>query len=461
MQMNEANILIVDDNPGVLSAGKLFLKRHFAEVDTTREPEEIPGLLKEKRYAVILLDMNFGRSAKNTGQEGFHWLGKILEIDPSAVVVLITAYGDVELAVRAIKNGATDFVLKPWDNDKLLATLHSALKLKTSQDEANSLKSKQTGRNLAEARDLPEMIFRSHAMQQIDETVRRIAETDANVLLLGENGTGKDLIAQAIHAHSRRAHENFVKVDLGAITETLFESELFGHVKGAFTDARDDRPGRFEAADGGTIFLDEIGNLSLGLQAKLLTVLQNRTVTRVGSNRVRPVNVRVIAATNQNLFEAVKNRTFRQDLLYRINTIELQVPPLRERTDDIEPLAQHFLKEFARKYNRAVSGLSAALLKEMQRYPWPGNVRELQHAVERAVIMARGDKLQPEDFFFRQPGAEDRGGATDLPTMNLDDMEKQLIMKALQKYHGNITEAAAELGLTRASLYRRLEKYQL
>lgn len=459
MEMNEANILIVDDNPGVLSAGKLFLKRHFAEVDTTREPEEIPGFLKEKRYAVILLDMNFGRSAKNTGQEGFQWLGKILELDPSAVVVLITAYGDVELAVRAIKNGATDFVLKPWDNDKLLATLSSALKLKTSQDEASSLKSKQAGRNLAEARDLPEMVFQSRAMQQIYETVQRIAVTDANVLLLGENGTGKDLIAQAIHSLSRRAQENFVKVDLGAITETLFESELFGHVKGSFTDAREDRPGRFEAADGGTIFLDEIGNLTLGLQAKLLTVLQNRTITRVGSNRVRPVNVRVIAATNQNLFEAVKNRTFRQDLLYRINTIEIQVPPLRERTDDIEPLAQHFLKEFARKYQRPVTGLSAALVKEMLRYPWPGNVRELQHAVERAVIMAQGEKLQPEDFFFRQAGADDHN--TDLPTMNLDDMEKQLIMKALQKYHGNITEAAQELGLTRASLYRRLEKYHL
>ncbi|HRI60684.1 MAG TPA: sigma-54 dependent transcriptional regulator [Saprospiraceae bacterium] len=459
MEMNEANILIVDDNPGVLSAGKLFLKRHFAEVDTTREPEEIPGFLKEKRYAVILLDMNFGRSAKNTGQEGFQWLSKILELDPSSVVVLITAYGDVELAVRAIKNGATDFVLKPWDNDKLLATLSSALKLKTSQDEASSLKSKQAGRNLAEARDLPEMVFQSRAMQQIYETVQRIAVTDANVLLLGENGTGKDLIAQAIHSHSRRAQENFVKVDLGAITETLFESELFGHVKGSFTDAREDRPGRFEAADGGTIFLDEIGNLTLGLQAKLLTVLQNRTVTRVGSNRVRPVNVRVIAATNQNLFEAVKNRTFRQDLLYRINTIEIQVPPLRERTDDIEPLALHFLKEFARKYQRPVTGLSAALVKEMLRYPWPGNVRELQHAVERAVIMAQGEKLQPEDFFFRQGSADDRN--TDLPTMNLDDMEKQLIMKALQKYHGNITEAAQELGLTRASLYRRLEKYHL
>lgn len=443
----------------MLSAAKLFLKRHFGEVDTTREPTEIPALLHEKRYAVIMLDMNFGKSAKNTGQEGFDWLQRILEIDPTAVVVLITAYGDVDIAVRAIKNGATDFVLKPWDNDKLLATLHAALKLKTSQDENLELKSKQSGKNLAAVRDLPALVFGSKAMQQVVETAKRVAETDANVLLLGENGTGKDLIAQAIHAHSRRAAENFVKVDLGAITETLFESELFGHVKGAFTDARDDRSGRFEAADGGTIFLDEIGNLTLGLQAKLLTVLQNRTVVRVGANKSRPVNVRVIAATNTDLYDAVKNRQFRQDLLYRINTIEIQVPPLRERTDDIELLATHFLKEFCKKYNRQVTGLSAALLKEMHRYPWPGNVRELQHAVERAVIMSQSDKLQPEDFFFRQPGQTGLEG--DFPTMNLDDMEKQLIMKALQKYHGNITEAAAELGLTRASLYRRLEKYQL
>jgi DNA-binding NtrC family response regulator len=460
MEMKEANILIVDDNPGVLSAGKLFLKRHFAEVETARNPEEIPVLMRAQRFDLILLDMNFGKSAKNTGQEGFYWLEKILEIDPSAVVVLITAYGDVELAVRAIKNGATDFVLKPWDNDKLLATLHSALRLKSSQDENDQLKNKQAGRNLAQVRDLPEIVMGvSVAMRQVFETIRRVAETEANMLLLGENGTGKDLIAQAIHAHSNRASENFVKVDLGALTESLFESELFGHVKGAFTDARDDRPGRFEAADGGTIFLDEIGNLPLGLQAKLLSVLQNRTVTRVGSNKIRPINVRVIAATNQNLFEAVKNRTFRQDLLYRINTIEIQLPPLRERPEDIEPLAHHFLKQFAQKYNRPVEGLSAALLKEMCRYPWPGNIRELQHAVERAVIMAQGDKLQPEDFFFRQPGHPEHNG--EAPNMNLDDMEKNLIMKALGKHHGNITEAAQELGLTRASLYRRLEKYQL
>jgi DNA-binding NtrC family response regulator len=455
--MTQAHILIVDDNPGVLSAGKLFLKRHFSDVETSRDPEEIPRLLKEQRYDVIMLDMNFNRT-KNTGAEGMQWLEKIRELDPEAVVILITAYGDVELAVRAIKNGATDFVLKPWDNEKLLATLLSAMRLKNTQDEANTLKSKQAGKNLADARDLPELVFKSKAMQQVMDTIRRVAETDANVLLLGENGTGKDLIAQALHAHSRRSRENFVKVDLGAITETLFESELFGHVKGAFTDAREDRPGRFEAADGGTIFLDEIGNLGLGLQAKLLTVLQNRTVARVGANRSRPVDVRLIVATNQNLYEAVKQRTFRQDLLYRINTIEIQLPSLRDRPDDIEVLAQHFLKQFAQKYNRKVTHFSAALLKEMYRYPWPGNVRELQHAVERAVIMAQQESLQPEDFFFRDSPPEE---GMDFNTMNLDDMEKQLIVKALSKHYGNITEAAQELGLTRASLYRRLEKYKL
>ncbi len=454
--MTQANILIVDDNPGVLSAGKLLLKRHFSEVETTRDPAEIPALFRERNYDVVLLDMNFNRN-KNTGQEGFEWLGKILELDPSTIVVLITAYGDVELAVRAIKNGATDFVLKPWDNDKLLATLHSALRLKNSQDEASLLKSKQTGRNLAQARDLPEIVFCSPAMQQVFDTIQRVAETDANVLLLGENGTGKDLIAQAIHAHSSRAAENFVKVDLGALTESLFESELFGHVKGAFTDARDDRPGRFEAADGGTIFLDEIGNLALNLQSKLLSVLQNRMITRVGANRPRPVNVRVVAATNQNLDEMVRLRTFRQDLLYRINTIEITLPPLRERPEDIELLGRHFMQLFAQRYNRPVRQLSPALLRELSRYAWPGNVRELQHAVERAVIMSKSDTLQPEDFFLQKSA----GGTADLNTMNLDDMEKLLITKALEKHYGNITEAAQELGLTRASLYRRLEKYKL
>jgi len=345
--MHNASILIADDNPGVLSAGKLFLKRHFSEVETTRDPESIPGLLRERRFDIVLLDMNFNRT-KNTGEEGLYWLTQIRETDPSVVVVLITAYGDVELAVQAIRKGASDFVLKPWDNDKLLATLLAALRLKNTQDEAETLKSKQTGRNLAGARDLPDMVWQSKAMEKVMDTIARVAETDANVLLLGENGTGKDLIAQAIHVQSDRAAENFVKVDLGALTESLFESELFGHVKGAFTDARDDRPGRFEAANGGVIFLDEIGNLPLGLQSKLLTVLQNRTITRVGANRSRDINVRVIAATNMDLYGMVKDRSFRQDLLYRINTIEIKIPALRERTDDIEPLANHFLLDFAK-----------------------------------------------------------------------------------------------------------------
>jgi DNA-binding NtrC family response regulator len=454
--MKNAKILIVDDNLGVLSAGRMFLKRHFAEVETTREPTDLPELMAAQKFDVILLDMNFGKTIRQNGQEGLDWLEKILLIDASAIVVLITAFGDVELAVRAIKKGAIDFVLKPWDNEKLLATLLAALRLRESLDKNDRLEAGQSGANMAAARDLPRIIYRSLAMKNLMETVTRVAETDANVLILGENGTGKDLIAQQIHAKSPRSAKNFVKVDLGAIAESLFESELFGHTKGAFTDAKEDRPGRFEAADGGTIFLDEIANLPLGLQSKLLTVLQAKTVTRVGSNRSRTVDARVVAATNQPLFEAVQNRTFRQDLFYRINTIELFLPPLRERLDDIEPLAEHFLQDFSRKYDRPAREISPNLLKEMQRYAWPGNIRELQHSVERAVIMSKNEKLQPEDFFFRATET-----TADLRGMNLEETEKTLIIKALQKFHGNITEAAIELGLTRASLYRRIEKYHI
>jgi DNA-binding NtrC family response regulator len=456
--MTQASILIVDDNPGVLSAGKILLKRYFSEVDTARDPAEIPQKFGVQRFDLVLLDMNFNRS-KNTGQEGLDWLKRILKLDPTVVVVLITAYGDVQLAVQAIKNGATDFVLKPWDNEKLLATLTSALRLKNSQEETQQLKSKQTGRNLAELQNMPAIIYESKAMADVFDTIHKVAQTDANVLLLGENGTGKDLIAQAIHAQSERSTENFVKVDLGALTESLFESELFGYAKGAFTDAREDRAGRFEASDGGSIFLDEIGNLPLPQQAKILSVLQNRVVTRVGENRPRAVNVRVIAATNQNLFEMVQNRTFRQDLLYRINTIEIHLPPLRDRLEDIEALGIHFLQLFSQKYKRTKNGFSAALLKEMQRYAWPGNVRELQHAVERAVIMSKSDTLQVEDFFFQGVGKPN--AVAENSVSNLNEIEKQLIVKALSKHFGNITEAAFELGLTRASLYRRIEKYNL
>lgn len=454
--MTTANILIVDDNAGVLSAGKLLLKRHFSYVETLRNPEEIPAAMQQTRFDVILLDMNFS-GGKNTGREGFAWLERILAIDAQAVVVLITAYGDVELAVKAIKAGATDFVLKPWDNDKLMATLSAALRLRNSRDEVTELKTMQQAKNLSEQQQLPAMIGQSDAMQQVLATIERVASTDANVLLLGENGTGKDLVAQLIHARSQRAHAHFVKTDLGALSESLFESELFGHVKGAFTDARDDKPGRFELADGGVIFLDEIGNLSLAQQAKLLTVLQDRKTTRVGSHLAKPVDLRLICATNQDLYALVAQRSFRQDLLYRINTIEIKLPPLRDRDGDILLLAEHFLRQFATKYQRPISGFSAALVREMNRYHWPGNIRELQHAVERAVIMSKSDRLQPEDFFFR-PSSE---AENTLQSMQLEDAEKQLITKALSKHHGNITEAARELGLTRASLYRRIEKYKL
>ncbi|HNG90232.1 MAG TPA: sigma-54 dependent transcriptional regulator, partial [Saprospiraceae bacterium] len=375
---------------------------------------------------------------------------------PDAVVVLITAFGDVSLAVQSIRAGAMDFVLKPWDNDKLVATLRAALELKTVKHENQQLRAKQTGLNLAKGRDLPPLVWQSKAMQEVMSTVSRVAGTDANVLILGENGTGKDLIAQAIHAQSDRATENFVKVDLGAVSESLFESELFGHVKGAFTDARADRPGRFEAAHGGVIFLDEIGNLPLPQQAKLLSVLQNRAVVRVGANHPTPIDVRVISATNQDLYQMVQQRVFRQDLLYRINTIEIRLPALRERPDDIEPLATHFLKEFSQKYQRPAARYSPALLDAMCRYAWPGNVRELRHAVERAVIMSQHEVLDTPDLPLRNAQS-----AAPVVTLNLEETEQRLVEQALQKHHGNITEAARELGLTRGALYRRLEKYGL
>ena len=449
-------ILVVDDDTDVLSAARLFLKRHFLQVDVESNPESIPFLISREPYDVILLDMNFTKDI-GSGKEGFYWLDRILALDPAAVVVLITAYGDVEIAVRAIKAGATDFVLKPWENEKLLATLISAMRLRQSRNETEGLREKQRGLNQAQSSYTPEIIGQSPAMLKVYETIGRVAATDANILLLGENGTGKELIAKAIHQKSKRADEAFVSVDLGAVSETLFESELFGHAKGAFTDAKEDRTGRFEAASGGSIFLDEIGNLSLPLQAKLLTVLQNRTVTRVGSNKAKPVDVRLISATNMNVYEMVKTKTFRQDLLYRINTIEIHLPPLRDRPEDLLPLADYYLQLYSRKYNRPVAALSGALLERMRRYHWPGNVRELQHAIERAVIMAQNATLQPEDFFFgSENGDSERATAEALP---LDEMEKMLIRKALKKHNGNVTEAAHELGLTRSSLYRRLEKH--
>jgi two-component system, NtrC family, response regulator HydG len=453
----EGKILIVDDDAGVLSAANLLLKRHFKQVDTEKNPLRIPYWVNTGGYDVILLDMNFNRDL-SSGKEGFEWLDKILDLDPNISVVLFTAYGDIEMAVRAIKLGATDFVLKPWHNDKLVDTLKTALQIAGEKKTAKTKIPGQPNRkNISPLSENP-FIGNSEAIQNILNTIERVAATDANILILGENGTGKDLAAKIIHQQSLRKEKSFVPVDLGAIAETLFESELFGHVKGAFTDAKEDRTGKLEEADGGTIFLDEVGNISLPMQAKLLTVLQNRTITKVGSNKTKAIDVRLVCATNKPVYKMVAENNFRQDLLYRINTIEIQLPPLRDRKEDIPLIADYFVHVYAKKYNRPVGALSANLIKQMQKYQWPGNVRELQHAIERAVILSQTDTLQPEDFAgFRL----NTGDAANIESLQLEEMEVLLIKKALRKHNGNITETARELGLTRASLYRRLEKYAI
>ena len=453
-------ILIVDDNEDLLRAARMFLKRHVNQVDIEKNPESIPSLLNNEQYDVILLDMNFTKDV-SSGHEGFLWLENILDIDPSAVVVLITAYGDVQMAVKAIKEGATDFVLKPWENEKLLATIYSAMRLRETKIEVANLKSRQQLLSADADNKFQDIIGNSLVMQQVFKTIERVAETDANVLILGENGTGKEVIARSLHRNSLRSEEAFIGVDMGAISETLFESELFGHMRGSFTDAKEDRPGRFEVAHKGTLFLDEIGNLSLPLQAKLLSVLHSRQVTRVGSNKSKDIDIRLVCATNMPIFDMVKDNKFRQDLLYRINTIEIHIPPLRDRLDDIPLLANHFLNLYDRKYQKNVRAISEAAMKILQKYNWPGNVRELQHAIERAVIMCNSQVLNPEDFFFSANTSRAEETQVTLEDYHLEEVEKILIRKVLKKHDGNITQAANELGLTRSSLYRRLEKYGL
>lgn len=456
MLLSEAKILIIDDDVDVLSAAKLLLKRHAKAVDIEKNPQKLPFLVTNGDYNLILLDMNFTRDV-NSGREGFHWLDRILDINPAAKVIMITAYGDIEMAIRAIKAGAIDFVLKPWENEKLIATIGVALeggkdKILPVHEEKSKEDNKKNNKAASEA-----IVATSDSMRQVLMTAERVAATDANVLVLGENGTGKTQLARHVHQHSKRADKPFVAVDLGAISESLFESELFGHVKGAFTDAKEDRAGRFEEAKGGTIFLDEIGNLTLSLQAKLLTVIQERKVTRVGSNKPIALDVRLICATNMNIEKMVTEKTFRQDLLYRINTIELDLPPLRDRPEDISALAEYYLKQYAKKYNRPVNDISNALVKKMQQYNWPGNIRELQHAVERAVILSQEKTLQPDDLFLKSSA----GQPATATGFDLEDMEKNMIIKALKRFNGNITDAARELGLSRAALYRRMEKYGL
>ena len=451
-------ILAVDDNEDILFALKLLLKNHVELIQTETDPSVIPELLHETTYDVILLDMNFTQDAIS-GQEGFNWLEKILDIDPDAVVVFITAYGDAEKAVKAIKSGATDFILKPWQNEKLLATISSAIKLRRSKNEATDLRKKQKEISAIQDQPFHEFIGNSPEMHQVFTTIKKVAKTDANVLILGENGTGKELVARALYRNSLRKDEVFINVDLGSIAESLFESELFGHVKGAFTDAKKDKPGRFEIASGGTLFLDEIGNLSLPMQAKLLTVLERREITRVGATKTTSIDVRLICATNNNIHQMVEDETFRQDLLYRINTVEIHLPPLRDRVSDIPLLAEHFIGIYAKKYRKKIKGINSEAMKKLSQYQWPGNVRELQHAIERAIIMSDSETLQPDDFILSS--RKDKVGELELDTYNLDDIEKTVIEKVLKQNQGNVSQAASMLGLTRTSLYRRMEKYGL
>lgn len=458
-------ILIIDDDEDILTAGKLLLKRHYHRIETCSNPTDIPDLLAETDYTAILLDMNFG-PGKSSGEEGFYWLKEILQIDPDAVVVLITAHGGVDVAVEAMKIGATDFISKPWQNEKVVATLSASVKLSQSRVEAKKLR--QANKALVEVAKAPgqPMLGNSQAMQSVQSMIERAAPTDANVLILGENGTGKELVAHALHQQSNRREEIFMSVDLGSITESLFESELFGHVKGAFTDASSDKIGRLEAANGGTLFLDEIGNLPLHLQAKLLSVLETRKISPVGGTKPVDINIRVISATNVSKTQLGYENVFRQDLLFRLNTVEIELPPLRERQNDIPAIACHYADYYCKKYGKALKQFSEGAMTSIVKYPWPGNVRALRHAIERAVILSDGSTFKATDFQLNESSTntmnhQDQPEESASADLNLERLEKQAISQALGRHRYNISHAAKELGLTRAALYRRMEKHGL
>lgn len=455
--MKKGKILLVDDNQELLIALRLFLSEHFSVIDTIKNPNLIPDYLRKHSYDLILLDMNFSAGV-NTGNEGIYWMKKIKETDPNVSVVLITAYGDVELAVNAMKEGAADFIQKSWDEKKILSTILSAYNLQQSKVRIQNLEQKQ--KHLSERIDqkYSNIIGKSSVIQNVLQMVDKVAPTDANILITGENGTGKEVIAREIHRKSNRSDEVFVNVDLGAISENLFESELFGSVKGAFTDAKEDRIGRFEIASGGTLFLDEIGNLPVELQSKLLTVIQNKEIYRVGSNKPVPVDIRLICATNMDLDKMVQENQFRQDLLYRINTIQIELPPLRERTDDIPLLTDFFLKRYLEKYQKAPLKFSEQALKRMKEHTWPGNIRELQHTVEKAVILCDNKEIKEEHCW---PNGEKKAKIFTPNTLNLDENEKIIIERAIAMQQGNLSAAAKELGINRSTLYKKIEKYDL
>jgi DNA-binding NtrC family response regulator len=455
-KMEEGKVLIIDDNEGILKSLQYALKFEFTTVRTTRTPNQIPSLLQAEKFDVILLDMNFSAGV-TTGNEGIFWLREILKLDPEAVVILITAYGDVGLAVRAIREGAVDFIIKPWDPEKLISTLKAAYKLSLSKKEVIKLKRAQVHLQEDISREFGPIIGESNKFRQTMDLVMKAAPTEANVLILGENGTGKELLAREIHRYSRRSEEVFISVDMSSLSESLIESELFGHKKGAFTDAREDRVGRFESASGGTLFLDEIGNIPTSVQAKLLTVLQNRIIYRVGSNQPIPVDIRLITATNKSIRSLVADNYFRQDLYYRINTIQIQLPPLREREQDILLLAEHFLQFYRKKYAKPLLKINSAAMDKLNSYHWPGNIRELRHTIEKAVILSEGNTLKPSDFLFSVEEATSK----EPDTLNLEEVERTTIMKALKKHRGNLSKTANELGITRKTLYSKIEKYGL
>lgn len=452
--MRNGKIVLIDDNEGILKSLRIILSREFTDILTSTTPNILPSLLRSNEVDVVVLDMNF-TSGRNTGNEGLYWLSEIRSLCPGLPVVLITAYGEVELAVKALKQGATDFIVKPWDNQKLLATLTAAWELSQSRKEVKQLRHREQALSQELNRTFQPLIGESAAIKEVLRLTEKVAATDANVLITGENGTGKDLVAQAIHAASPRAGKGMLRVDLGSIAATLFESEMFGHVKGAFTDAKADRPGKFELADGGTLFLDEIGNLTLPLQAKLLSVLQNREVCRLGASTPVAVDIRLIAATNRDLLQAVKEGTFREDLLYRINTIHIPVPPLRKRGDDVLLLAEYFLKKFAPAYGKPLPHLSPRAREKLLSYSWPGNVRELQHCIERAVILSDSPTLTASDL----PTGNERFSSS-RPT-TLEEMEKQFIAEALEAQKGNLTLCAQQLNISRQTLYNKMKKYNL
>jgi DNA-binding NtrC family response regulator len=451
-------LLVVDDDEDILHAAELYLKRYNFAVLTEKSPDRIPSLLSDRDFDIILLDMNFTKDV-SSGKEGMHWLNKIIEIDPAAVVVMITAFGDIELSVEAIKAGAFDFIQKPWQNEKLLGTIMAGISLRKSRREVEDLKSKEKLLSADLGQHFHGIIGDSEPIRDVFAAIDKVAKTEANILILGESGTGKELVAREIHRKSLRSNNTFIAVDMGALTETLFESELFGHKKGSFTDAKEDRAGRFEVANGGTLFLDEIGNIPVLLQAKLLSILQNRSVTRLGTNKPVEIDVRLISATNMPVAEMIETGRFRQDLLYRINTVELKIAPLRERVEDIALLADHFMKMYSRKYHKDIRAIAKSTIRKLERYHWPGNVRELEHAVERAVIMCDSDSLREEDFFLGEQRRRADGLVID--NYDLENVEKEVILRVMTKNRGNISLAAKELGLTRASLYRRIQKYEL